>query len=144
MANTNYEPWLPPWLAIPLGLCVSAYCFREYWKLRQLRLYGIGKGAPGFQTNVRQVRVTPAIAARIRRGETVSPEEIAAAAKEAEESGNGEEAPEPRTNSLAGRGVVEEVQLDQSKKGEDKEEEKNEWLPDNITTPRKRAKGRKA
>ncbi|KAG6899686.1 hypothetical protein C0993_007947 [Termitomyces sp. T159_Od127] len=74
--------------------------------------------APGFQTNVRKVRITPEIAARLRRGEEVSPEEIARAAAADEQ--------EPY-NSLAGRGVVEEVQLGQ---------EANEWLPE---TAKKRA-----
>ena len=40
---------------------------------------GIGKGAPGFTTNVRKVAVPPEIMARIRAGEQVSGEEITAA-----------------------------------------------------------------
>ncbi|KAG6853825.1 hypothetical protein C0991_001071 [Blastosporella zonata] len=129
-----------------------------WYKARQLRLYGIGKGgqqqspsfqftlpnnltAPGFQTNVRRVRVTPEIAARIRRGENVSPDEIARAAKEAEER---EPPPSPPPfNSLAGRGVVEEVQLQQETETEREERERNEWLPESITTPKKRSKGKK-
>jgi hypothetical protein len=46
---------------------------------RKLARTGIGRGAPGFQTSVRRIAVTPDIAARLRRGEEVSPEEIAAA-----------------------------------------------------------------
>ena len=37
---------------------------------------GIGRGAPGFQTNVTKVAIPPDIAARIRAGEDVSAEEI--------------------------------------------------------------------
>lgn len=37
---------------------------------------GLGRGAPGFQTNVRRVAVPPEIMARIRAGEDVSAEEI--------------------------------------------------------------------
>lgn len=40
---------------------------------------GLGKGAPGFTTNVRRVAVPPEIMARIRAGEQVSGEEITAA-----------------------------------------------------------------
>ncbi len=37
---------------------------------------GIGRGAPGFTTNVAQVRIPADIAARIRAGEEVSADEI--------------------------------------------------------------------
>ncbi|KAL9939236.1 hypothetical protein V8E36_002049 [Tilletia maclaganii] len=47
---------------------------------------GIGRGAPGFQTSVKRVAVPAAIAARIRAGEDVSPEEIEAAQREAAEA----------------------------------------------------------
>ncbi|KAG6888737.1 hypothetical protein C0995_006389 [Termitomyces sp. Mi166 len=87
--------------------------------------------APGFQTSVRRVRITPEIAARIQRGEEVSPEEIARAAAEAEANEGTEQEP---YNPLAGRGVVEEVRLG---------EERNEWLPESITNPKKRSKGKK-
>ncbi|PKI85675.1 hypothetical protein MVES1_000746 [Malassezia vespertilionis] len=40
---------------------------------------GIGRGAPGFQTNVRRVALPADLVARIRAGEEISPEEIAAA-----------------------------------------------------------------
>ncbi|GAK63775.1 uncharacterized protein PAN0_003c1983 [Moesziomyces antarcticus] len=39
---------------------------------------GLGRGAPGFQTGVKRVAVTPEIAARMRAGEQVSAEEIEA------------------------------------------------------------------
>ncbi|GLB45541.1 hypothetical protein LshimejAT787_2301010 [Lyophyllum shimeji] len=127
------------WVTIPPVLLVSAYFIRKWYLARRLRLYGIGKGAPGFQTNVRSVRVTPEIAARIRRGEHVSPEEIARAAAEAEKE-DARGTPPPRLNSLAGRGVVEEVQLQPS---DEQKEPVNEWLPESITGPKKRAKGKK-
>ncbi|KAF9014361.1 hypothetical protein BDZ89DRAFT_1142397 [Hymenopellis radicata] len=66
------------WIVIPPALLISAYFARKWYLARRLRVHGIGKGAPGFQTGVRRVRVTPEIAARIQRGEEVSPEEIAA------------------------------------------------------------------
>ncbi|KAG5640654.1 hypothetical protein DXG03_007656 [Asterophora parasitica] len=128
------------WIVIPPVLLVSAFYIRKWYQARRLRLYGIGKGAPGFQTNVRRVRVTPEIAARIRRGETVSPDEIAQAAAEAEANGNGNEEEDPPRNSLAGRGVVEERRLDQDKS---EPGPVNEWLPESITAPKKRAKGKK-
>lgn len=59
---------------VPLGLFLRSWLAR-----RKLARTGIGRGAPGFQTSVRQISVTPEIAARLRRGEHVSPEEIAAA-----------------------------------------------------------------
>ena len=37
---------------------------------------GIGRGAPGFQTNVARVAIPPDLAARIRAGEEVSADEI--------------------------------------------------------------------
>ncbi|KAF5367784.1 hypothetical protein D9615_010495 [Tricholomella constricta] len=151
MSSTDDYPSML-WVTVPPVLLLSAYYVRKWYLARRLRLYGIGKGgarplfnvpltstephtAPGFQTNVRRVRVTPEIAARIRRGEDVSPEEIAKAAAEAQVK----EAHDPpaQRNSLAGRGVVEERQLEQES-GPD-----TEWLPESITAPKKRAKGKK-
>ncbi|KAF8073477.1 hypothetical protein FPV67DRAFT_1666249 [Lyophyllum atratum] len=126
------------WVTIPPIFLLSAYFVRKWYLARQLRLYGIGKGAPGFQTNVRRVRVTPEIAARIRRGENVSPEEIARAAAQAEEDEARGTTPPPRVNSLAGRGVLEERQLE-----EKDSDSANEWLPESITGPKKRSKGKK-
>ncbi|RDB16055.1 hypothetical protein Hypma_003477 [Hypsizygus marmoreus] len=117
------------WITIPPVLVLSVYLVRKWYLARQLRLYGIGKGAPGFQTNVRRIRVTPEIAARLRRGEEVSPEEIASASAEAEaeEARHGPlQAAEPRTDAQ-----------------EKQQEPSNEWLPDSLTGPKKRAKGKK-
>ena len=44
---------------------------------------GLGRGAPGFQTNVARVAVPAHIVARIRAGEEVSAEEITRAQEEA-------------------------------------------------------------
>ncbi|RDB16634.1 hypothetical protein Hypma_002700 [Hypsizygus marmoreus] len=67
----------------------------NWYLARQLRLY-----APWIQTNVRRIRVTPEIAARLRRGEEVSPERLQAGLRRAD-SGGGRHGPlqaaEPRT-----------------------------------------------
>lgn len=115
--------------------------------------------AKGFQTNVQRVRVTPEIAARIRRGEDVSPAEIEAASRAADEK----EAREGTSASVRGnasspgaymgglpRGVIEErddrhlngaaPSSSASSKGDDSA---NEWLPESITKPSKRKKARR-
>jgi len=110
--------------------------------------------APGFQTGVRRVRVTPEIAARIRRGEDVSPAEIEAASRKAdleeeERKHSGLSASATSNSNGNGgmslpRGVLEErddrhlINSDS-----DAKEETNEWLPDSITKPTKRKKGRR-
>lgn len=86
---------------------------------------------------MRRIRVTPEIAARIRRGEDVSPDEIARASAEMDERER--------------RGAVEETTPTPSAKQEKKarqaeaapEEPVNEWLPEAVTGPKKRAKGKK-
>lgn len=88
--------------------------------------------APGFQTNVRRLRVTPDIAARLRRGEEVSPEEIAASSVRAEE--------EERRGADA---TPPESKREEPKKKDAPSEPTNEWLPESITAPKKRAKGKK-
>lgn len=52
---------------------------------RKLRQTGIGRGAPGFITNVRKVAIPSHIAARIRAGEDVSADEITEALEEEKE-----------------------------------------------------------
>lgn len=134
---------------------VSAYYVRKWYLARRLRLYGIGKGAAGFQTNVKRVRVTPEIAARIRRGEDVSPAEIEAASRaadaqeaaEAKASPNGgpPAAGQPFVGSLP-RGIIEERDDRHLIARDDAEEavsSSNEWLPESLTKPSKRRKGRK-
>jgi hypothetical protein len=91
---------------------------------------GYNKTAPGFQTNVRQIRVTPEIAARLRRGEQVSPEEIARASSLAEQPGKN------------GNAVQNQAKGKSSENVEDLPP--NEWLPDTIARPKKRSKGKKA
>ncbi|KAN0066444.1 hypothetical protein ACQY0O_000538 [Thecaphora frezii] len=49
---------------------------------------GIGRGAPGFQTGVKRLAVTPEIAARLRAGEQVSQEEIEASVAKAQAARN--------------------------------------------------------
>lgn len=88
--------------------------------------------APGFQTSVRRIRVTPEIAARIRRGEEVSPEEIARASAQAEEDVKKGATSEARPVT---RLDLEETQASQAPV--------NEWLPDSLTMPKKRGKGKR-
>ncbi|KAF9041273.1 hypothetical protein BJ165DRAFT_1530016 [Panaeolus papilionaceus] len=98
------------WVAIPSAVLVSAYFVRKWYLARRLRLHGIGKGAPGFQTNVKRIAITPEIAARLKRGERVSPEEIEKASREAEERQSREKSTQKAKGSSGplGRGVVEE------------------------------------
>ncbi|KIM42291.1 hypothetical protein M413DRAFT_444719 [Hebeloma cylindrosporum] len=162
MSRTDDLPSLL-WITIPPVVLLSAYFVRKWYLARRLKLYGIGKGAPGFQTNVRQVRVTPEIAARIRKGEDVSPAEIEAASRAADErealeasnSNNKKTANlSPSSNPFPGglpRGVIEERDdrhlINSGKTNNVKKEEDsssaNEWLPESITKPSKRRKGRR-
>ena len=100
------------------------------------------KTAPGFQTSVKRIRVTPEIAARIRRGEEVSPEEIEAASRKADLNQDDDES----MRLALGRGVIEERDyrylINSGRRGEEREEE-NEWLPESITKPGKRKRGRR-
>ncbi|TFK69552.1 hypothetical protein BDN72DRAFT_840281 [Pluteus cervinus] len=136
------------WVTIPPILLISAYYIRKWYLARRLRVHGIGKGAPGFQTNVSKIRVTPEIAERLRRGEKVSPEEIAASAAKAES------APPPPPLP---RGVFEEInETNGNMNGYTSRDRNNpitpsksqsnvdtEWLPESITNPRKRGKAKK-
>jgi hypothetical protein len=88
---------------------------------------------------VKKLHVTPEIAARMRRGEEVSPEEIDAAVRTANPKS------EEGTGGLPGMRVIEErddrhlINVEKNKEGE----VVNEWLPDSVTRPSKRKKGRK-
>jgi len=118
------------WVVIPPVIILSVYLARKWYLARRLRIHGIGKGAPGFQTNVRRIRVTPEIAARLRRGEEVSPEEIAEASARAE------------AEEQTGSSSLSTSQATPSSK-EPPLEPVNEWLPDTITNPKKRSKGKR-
>ncbi|KAH8100326.1 hypothetical protein BXZ70DRAFT_184055 [Cristinia sonorae] len=157
------EPDYPSllWIAIPSIALISGYFIRKWYLARRLRLYGIGKGAPGFQTNVRRVRVPPEIAARIRRGEDVSPAEIEAASRKAdleeEERVRNGGSPAVVVEGSGGgvrslpRGVVEERDdrhlisgngsSSASGSGNGKKTIDTEWLPESVTKPTKRRKG---
>ena len=89
--------------------------------------------AQGFQTNVKQLRVTPAIAERLRRGEYVSAEEIAEAVARAE----------LEAKERPPQGVVEIGFGPRQDSARTKEEPVNEWLPENITNPKKRGKAKR-
>ncbi|KAJ6584800.1 hypothetical protein B0H19DRAFT_927219, partial [Mycena capillaripes] len=117
----------------------STYFVRKWYLARRLRIHGIGKGAPGFQTNVRKIRVPPELMARIRRGEDVSPDEIAAASARMEAEEREGSAPEPspsKKSETKPKPVLKEV-------NEVPSEPANEWLPEGITAPKKRSKGKK-
>ncbi|KAF4616927.1 hypothetical protein D9613_008560 [Agrocybe pediades] len=140
------------WVALPPVFLISAYYIRKWYLARRLKLYGIGKGAPGFQTNVGRVRVTPEIAARIRRGENVSPQEIEAASraldeKEAREKNTSKGSSPGAFSGGLPRGVIEERDdrhlLGNQSSEKDDDSSTNEWLPDSITKPTKRRKGRR-
>ncbi len=98
--------------------------------------------APGFQTSVKRIRITPEIAARIRRGEEVSPEVIEAASRKADlevEKEQGKPSGSTPIGSNVGlrRGAIEERD-DRHLISGDEREEVNEWLPESITKPGKR------
>lgn len=99
--------------------------------------------APGFQTSVKRIRITPEIAARIRRGEEVSPEEIEAASRKADLEPIHKEQTKPSGSTSIGsdfglgRGAIEERDDRHLINGSEKEEV-NEWLPESITKPGKR------
>ncbi|KAF5393623.1 hypothetical protein D9757_000402 [Collybiopsis confluens] len=122
------------WVIIPPALLISAYFTRKWYLARRLRVHGIGKGAPGFQTNVRRIRVTPEIAARLRRGEEVSPEEIAAASAKAEQDERDRVSPSIPAPTETSSSVSQ---------ASTPPEPVNEWLPSSINTPKKRAKGKR-
>lgn len=108
--------------------------------------------------------MTPELAARLRRGEQVSPEEIAASTAQYEAERTAAAAVAASTSSgLSARGVVEEVnevQADMSgystagrkRVGGEKEKEKekgvlppgvdSEWIPESHLAPRKKGKGK--
>ena len=99
------------------------------------------------------MRVTPEIAARIRRGEDVSPAEIEAASRaadareaaEAKANGGAPPSGQPFAGSLP-RGIIEERDdrhLIEKDDTDDAASSSNEWLPESITKPSKRRKGRK-
>ncbi|KAJ7071854.1 hypothetical protein B0H15DRAFT_85354 [Mycena belliarum] len=129
------------WIVIPSALLVSGYFIRKWYLARKLRLHGIGKGAPGFQTNVRKIRVPPELMARIRRGEDVSPDEIAAASArmEAEERDGPQASPEPLPQPKKTDAKLKSKPVTT----EQNSEPVNEWLPEGITGPKKRSKGKK-
>lgn len=87
-----------------------------------LKEKGIGRGAAGFQTNVRRIQVPPEIAARIRRGEQVSAEEITAAQERMQQQQEGKE---------AATGTATDVKTKASKVDDD-------WLPANARPSPKR------
>ncbi|KAJ7069944.1 hypothetical protein C8F01DRAFT_1114686 [Mycena amicta] len=129
-ANVDEYPSLL-WIAIPSVLLLSGYYARKWYLARRLKVHGIGKGAPGFQTSVKRVRVPPEIMERIRRGEDVSAEEVTAAMERmnAEEKATTSPSSSPKPKKSTPKPPPTEPV--------------NEWLPEGITAPQKRAKGKR-
>ncbi|KAJ7254825.1 hypothetical protein C8J57DRAFT_1656892 [Mycena rebaudengoi] len=125
-----------PCFSIPSVVLLSGY-FARKWYLTRRRLHGIGKGAPGFQTNVRKIRVPPELMARIRRGDDVSPHEIVAASARMDA--------EKRDGPISPQDISSEPKKKETKPPEKEppSEPVNEWLPENIAGPKKRSKGKK-
>ncbi|EKM75530.1 hypothetical protein AGABI1DRAFT_116360 [Agaricus bisporus var. burnettii JB137-S8] len=123
------------WAAVPSICILTAYYFgNKIYARYRLKKHGIGKGAPGFQTNVKKLQVTPEIAERLRRGEYVSSEEIEAAVARADTEAKKRP---PQGVIEVGFGPREETPQ------ADSEKPANEWLPDNLTNPKKRGKGKR-
>ncbi|KAJ7707133.1 hypothetical protein B0H16DRAFT_1824437 [Mycena metata] len=136
------------WITIPSVLLVSGYFVRKWYLARRLRLHGIGKGAPGFQTNVRKVRIPPDLMRRIRAGEDVSPDEIAAASARMEREEREQGSSEPQRTAREERRDI--IERDDRPKTNPVAQDSpasadpvNEWLPEGITAPKKRSKGKK-
>ncbi|KIJ50418.1 hypothetical protein M422DRAFT_245683 [Sphaerobolus stellatus SS14] len=123
-ADVNAYPSLA-WIAIPALLIPLGLYIRSRLAARKLAKTGIGKGAPGFQTGVRRLAVTPEIAARLRAGEQVTPAEIEAAVAAAQTKKDADEKKNKQPASL-------EVEDD------------NEWLPDELKRSKQGVKGRKS
>jgi len=96
------------------------------------------KAHQAFKRTSRKIRVTPDIAARIRRGEEVSPEEIAEAAARAEKMHLNQDT----SSSILDRPPL--VERVEKPADSDKDSSANEWLPESVTKPKKRGKARRA
>ncbi|KAK0521046.1 hypothetical protein OC834_004848 [Tilletia horrida] len=111
--------------AAPVVALIAAFIPFFFDKRKRVGAYdpktGIGRGAPGFQTGVKRVAVPAALAARIRAGEEVSPEEIEAAQREAAEA------------AARGATIGTSSSLNSSVPiVERRKEPVNEWLPENL------------
>ncbi|QRV72222.1 hypothetical protein RhiJN_15163 [Ceratobasidium sp. AG-Ba] len=141
--NTASAKWADPALLPVYGLlAVTVYLVGRYVDQTYIRppsKTGFGKGAPGFMTNVRKVAITPELAERLRRGEEVSPEEIAAAQEEAAKN---------PTVTLRRRDIVERDDRPATTDDSDREPDtrggkkrrgadpsENEWIPEGHTRP---------
>jgi hypothetical protein len=128
---------LPSWARSALavvGLPALYFYVRRVLAARKLARTGIGKGAPGFITaGTRRLAVTPELAARLRRGETVTPEEIEAAQKAAAAYADG-----GASSSSASATPDMPTETSRSTAAE------NEWLPDNLkNTTKRKPKGKR-
>ncbi|GJJ08139.1 hypothetical protein Clacol_002347 [Clathrus columnatus] len=107
---------------VPLILLPIGYYVRRYLAARKLAKTGIGRGAPGFQTGVKRIAVTPEIAARLKAGEQVSTEEIEAAVAKAREK---------EKEKTKGKGKTKNEEIRERKvKEEVVETDENEWIPE--------------
>jgi hypothetical protein len=97
---------------------------------RKLKKTGIGKGAPGFLTSVKKVAVTPEIAARLRRGEHVSPEEIAAC--------------QNPSAAVSQQSPIVTASPPSTEDAPPKADDSNEWLPEHVkNTPKRKPKSKR-
>ncbi|PWN50349.1 hypothetical protein IE53DRAFT_315964, partial [Violaceomyces palustris] len=83
---------------------------------------GIGRGAPGFQTGVKKLQVTPEIAARLRNGENVSQEEMEESLKRFQES-------------KATQGMTTAINKSRNQVKKEKMVQDNEWLSHLSSSP---------
>ncbi|CAE6485172.1 hypothetical protein AG1IA_08593 [Rhizoctonia solani AG-1 IA] len=146
--NMPSSSWLDPSLLPAYAVAAAAvYFIGRYVDNNYIRppsKTGFGKGAPGFQTSVRKVAITPELAERLRRGEEVTPEEIAAAQAEAERN---------PTVTLRRRDIVERDDRVQTTDDSDREPDTrggkkarravesggNEWVPEGHLKPKGRS-----
>ncbi|KAG9082129.1 hypothetical protein FS749_007088 [Ceratobasidium sp. UAMH 11750] len=144
LTNTSTSRWTDPALLPVYGiLAVTVFLVGRYVDQTYIRppsKTGFGKGAPGFMTNVRKVAITPEIAERLRRGEEVTPEEIAAAQAEAAKN---------PVVTLRRRDIVERDDRPSATDDSDREPDtrggkkarrgaetsENEWIPQGHTRP---------
>jgi len=136
--------WLDPALLPVYGIAgIALFVLGRYIDNKFIRppsKTGFGKGAPGFMTNTRQIKVTPDIAARLRRGEQVSPEEIDAAVKAAEAALSGVASSAVETSPSPTKASPKKTKKETKRKGathqpapakvEEPKEVMNEWIPE--------------
>ncbi|KAF8312743.1 uncharacterized protein EI90DRAFT_3159893 [Cantharellus anzutake] len=149
MSSTSSKPtpsgtgWLDPALLPAYGIAlVALIAFARYVDKTYIRppsKTGFGKGAPGFLTNTRKIKVTPEIAERLRRGERVSPEEIEEAVRAVEEK-HAKATSSEGTDDSGGKPKVKspnvlpkrETRSQARRAAAASSEPENEWIPGHV------------